>query len=109
MIRDDAQKLVDRLQEHFDASGCAMTASVAPHAYQVDFAAPGGGRPRIFRYQVRLTDGQRMSLLDLDEAEGLLETVGQGAAQPWDADRLFAAVATQGLAVGPLEVAEPPD
>lgn len=107
MIRDDTQKLVDRLQERFDAVGCAMTASVAPQAYQVDFAAPGGGRPRIFRYRVKLTDATRVSMLELDEAEALLETVSGAAPQGWDAERVFAAVAAQGLAVDPIGATEP--
>jgi hypothetical protein len=109
MIRDDAQKLVDRFQEHFDAGDCGITASVAPQTHQIDFAAPGGGRPRIFRYKVRLTDGRRISLLDLDEAEVLLGTLREGAGQVWGADRLFDAAAAQGLAVAPVEVAELPD
>lgn len=108
MIRDEAQKLVDRFQEAFSAAGCPVQAAVEPIHYQVEFHAPGGGRPRIFRYKIKLSGEASQCLLDLDDAEVLLDSLPEPP-ELSSPESFFAALAAGGMAVEPLPVAELPE
>lgn len=96
MIRDDAEKLAASLQAALgEASGVTATSSARDK--RVEFAAPGGGRPHIIRYSIRIADGSRATHLTLDDAEDFLPVVVPG----WGADAVFQALAARGFAVVP--------
>jgi len=88
VIRDEAEKLSLALQERLGSSG--LTCGVKPFAKEVEFNAPGGGRPRIVRYQIVVSGGGREAHLSLDEAEELLEAVGTDP----PAEQVFAQIAS---------------
>lgn len=88
MIRDEAEKLSGALQEHLGSSS-GLHCAVRPVTKEVEFNAPGGGRPRLVRYQIVVSGGGREAQLSLDEAEELLGAV---AADP-PAEQVFAQIA----------------
>lgn len=90
MIRDEAEKLCERLVERFGAEG--LTATVAASDERIEFAAPGGGRPHIIRYKIRIAAGEREALVEMDDAEELLESPAD-----WDVNALFAEISGRGL------------
>lgn len=98
MIRDEAEKLSAALQERFGAGGSGITTAVESQSTRVEFTAPGGARPHIIRYQIKVSGGGRVAHLDLDNAEALLSAVpavpaGEGP------DRLFEQIVALGLSV----------
>lgn len=74
MIRDDAERLCERLRERFGAEG--LTAEVVASEERIEFAAPGGARPRIIRYKIRVAAGGREATVEIDDCEELLDRAG---------------------------------
>lgn len=105
MIRDDAEKLAGRLQEAFGGPGAGITAASAPSDTRVEFAPPGGARPHIIRYRIRIADAYREAFLDLDDAESLLD----GLVASWGPDQILAEVEARGFAVDAIPQAAEPD
>lgn len=105
MIRDDAEKLAARLQEAFGGPAAGITATSAPSDTRVEFAPPGGARPHIIRYSIRIADASREAFLDLDDAESLLG----GLADGWGPDQVLAEIAARGFAVDAIPEAAAPD
>lgn len=97
MIRDDAQQLVDQLQKLFDAAGSPLRASVDLEHHQVEFAPPGGAKPRIFRYRIQVAGATRRGVLDLDDAQALAASAEAG--MTWEPNSVFAAMAALGAAI----------
>ncbi|MGH8900191.1 MAG: hypothetical protein ACRDYA_00545 [Egibacteraceae bacterium] len=98
MLQTDAQRIATAIEERINegrSAGQTVTATVETHSQRPTFAAPGGGRPVFIRYQVQVTDGARVAMLDLDQAETLLEDIEPD----WDTDRLFDAIRSRGLPV----------
>lgn len=80
-------KLSAALQERFGTAS-ELTCAVKPIAKEIEFNAPGGGRPRIVRYQIVVSGAGREAQLSLDEAEELLGSL-EADAPP---DAVFAAI-----------------
>ncbi|MGH2718611.1 MAG: hypothetical protein ACRDJU_08540 [Actinomycetota bacterium] len=95
MIRDEAIKLSEALQERLGAAS-GLTCAVEPVTKEIEFNAPGGGRPRLVRYRIVVSGEGREAHLSLDEAEQLLGSVGSDA----PVDRVFAAIASVTGAAG---------
>ena len=87
MVRDEALKLSAALQERFGTAS-ELTCAVKPIAKEIEFNAPGGGRPRIVRYQIVVSGAGREAHLSLDEAEELLGSLETDAPP----DAVFAAI-----------------
>jgi predicted ArsR family transcriptional regulator len=66
---------------------------------RVEFNAPGGGRPTLVRYKIRIRDEARVGHLGLDEAEALLGDLDAA----WGPDRIFEEIAARGGALDPAE------
>ena len=76
-------------------SGSPVTAEMEVHARSPEKTAPGAG-PVIFTwYEIRISDGQRVAGLEVDEANALLDDIDD----TWDADRLFSAIESLGIPV----------
>ena len=105
MIRDDAENLAARLQEAFGGPGAGITATSAPSDTRVEFAPPGGARPHIIRYSIRIADATREAFLGLDDAESLLGGLVPG----WDPERVLAEVAARGFSVDDIAQVSAPD
>ena len=97
MIRDEAEKLSTSLTERFAAQAPGVLAEVHAMSNRVEFAAPGGGRPTLVRYRIRIRDEERVGYLGLDEARALLDAVAPG----WGPDRIFEEIIARGGAVEP--------
>lgn len=82
-------KLSAALQERFGTAS-ELTCAVKPMTKEIEFNAPGGGRPRIVRYQIVVSGAGREAQLSLDEAEELLGSL-ETDARP---DAVFAAIAS---------------
>lgn len=98
MLQTDALRIAAAVEERMNKGrpdDHAITATVKADQRQGELSAPGGGRPTFIRYHVKVTDGVRVTVLDLDQASELLEDIEPG----WDADRLFEAVRSRGLPV----------
>jgi hypothetical protein len=98
MLQTDAQRIAAAIEERMntdDPIDQTITATVETHQQRPAFAAPGGGRPTFIRYYVRITDGARTAVLDLDQASALLDDIEPG----WDPDQLFNAISSRGLPV----------
>ena len=104
MIRDEAEKLSTSLTERFALRAPGVLAEVEAISNRIEFAAPGGGRPTLVRYRIRIRDEARVGHLGLDEAQALLDTLGSlGApdapdvpAAGWGPDRIFEEIAARG-------------
>ena len=104
MIRDEAEKLSTSLTERFALRAPGVLAEVEAISNRIEFAAPGGGRPTLVRYRIRIRDQARVGHLGLDEAQALLDTLGSlGApdapdvpAAGWGPDRIFEEIAARG-------------
>ena len=101
MIRDDAAKLAADLQERFGGPDAAVTAESAPSDTRVEFAAPGGARPHIIRYFIRIAGAGNEAFLPLDDAEALLAELAPGLT----AEAILAAVAARGYPLEPIVLA----
>ena len=99
MIRDDAEKLSIWLTERFAHQAPGVLAEVEALSNRVEFNAPGGGRPTLVRYKIRIRDDARVGHLGLDEAEALLGDLDAA----WGPDRIFEEIAARGGAVDPAE------
>jgi hypothetical protein len=99
MIRDDAEKLSTLLTERFVHQAPGVLAEVEALSNRIEFNAPGGGRPTLVRYKIRIRDEARVCHLGLDEAEALLDDLDEG----WGPDRIFEEIAARGGAVEPAE------
>ena len=104
MIRDEAEKLSTLLTERLALQAPGVLAEVEAISNRIEFAAPGGGRPTLVRYRIRIRDEARVGHLGLDEAQALLDTLGSlGApdapdvpAAGWGPDRIFEEIAARG-------------
>jgi len=107
VIRDEAEKLSTSLTERFALRAPGVLAEVEAISNRIEFAAPGGGRPTLVRYRIRIRDEARVGHLGLDEAQALLDTLGNlGAsdapdapdvpAAGWGLDRIFEEIAARG-------------
>jgi len=104
VIRDEAEKLSTSLTERFALRAPGVLAEVEAISNRIEFAAPGGGRPTLVRYRIRIRDEARVGHLGLDEAQALLDTLGSlGApdapdvpAAGWGPDRIFEEIAARG-------------
>ncbi|HEU5001281.1 MAG TPA: hypothetical protein VFW71_00690 [Actinomycetota bacterium] len=90
MIRDEAEKLCERLRERFGGEGSEFTAEVAASDERVEFAAPGGARPHIIRYKIRVTAGEQEALVSLEDCESALD-----ASTGRNAEALFREIAAR--------------
>jgi hypothetical protein len=98
MLQTDAQKLATAIEECINTSrptGQRITATVETHSQRSNFAAPGGGRPTFVWYRLKITDGARVTTLDLDQASMLFDDIKPD----WDPDRLFDGIRARGLPV----------
>jgi len=102
VIRDEAAKLSTLLTERFALQAPGVLAEVEALSSRVDFNAPGGGRPTLVRYRIRIRDEARVGHLGLDEAQALLDALDAG----WGPDRIFEEIAARGGAVTPATAAE---
>jgi hypothetical protein len=102
MIRDDAEKLSTLLTERCALQAPAVVAEVEALSSRIEFNAPGGGRPTLVRYKIRIRDEARVGHLDLDDAQALLGDLDEG----WGPDRIFEEIAARGGAVEPAGAAE---
>jgi hypothetical protein len=101
VIRDDANKLSAMLQERFGGEDAEVSAAVVPQSTRIEFTAPGGARPHLIRYNIKVAGAGRVALLDLEEAEALLGSLPvDGAGIP---DRVFGEIASRGLSVEALD------
>ncbi len=104
MIRDEAEKLSTSLTERFALRAPGVLAEVEAISNRIEFAAPGGGRPTLVRYRIRIRDEARVGHLGLDEAEALLDALGSldapdapdVPAAGWGPDRIFEEIAARG-------------
>jgi hypothetical protein len=99
MIRDDAEKLSTLLTERLAHQAPGVLAEVEALSNRIEFNAPGGGRPTLVRYKIRIRDEARVGHLGLDEAQALLDDLDPG----WGPDRIFEEIAARGGAVEPAE------
>jgi hypothetical protein len=98
MFEGKAKKLAAAIEERMKrpAPGAlAITAEVEVHARRPDSTAPGAGPVTFTWYEIRISDGERVAGLEVDEAGALLDDIDEG----WDADRLFAAIESLGVPV----------
>ena len=95
MIRDEAEKLSRLLTERFALQAPGVLAEVEAMSNRIEFAAPGGGRPTLVRYRIRIRDEARVGHLDLDEAQDLLDALDAPGAG-WGPDRIFEEIAARG-------------
>lgn len=98
MIRDEAEKLCGALQGCFGGPGAEVVAAVEPQSTRIEFTAPGGARPHIIRYKIRISGPGRVARLELAEAETLLDRLSAGPRDDTP-DTVFAEIAAAGLAV----------
>ena len=114
MIRDEAEKLSRLLTERFALQAPGVLAEVEAMSNRIEFAAPGGGRPTLVRYRIRIRDEARVGHLGLDEAKALLDALdaaagaaeAAGTVRPWGPDRVFEEIVARGGAVTPATAAE---
>ena len=102
MIRDEAEKLSTSLTERFALRAPGVLAEVEAISNRIEFAAPGGGRPTLVRYRIRIRDEARVGHLGLDEAQALLDALDAPDAG-WGPDRIFEEIAARG---GVVDLAE---
>ena len=95
MIRDEAAKLATLLTEHFALQAPGVLAEVEALGSRIEFNAPGGGRPTLFRYRIRIRDEARVCRLGLDEAQDLLDALDADDAG-WGPDRIFEEITARG-------------
>ena len=98
MFEGKARKLAAAIEERMKgrAPGSRpITAEVAVHARRPDSTAPGAGPVTFTWYEIRISDGDRVAGLEVDEAGALLDDIDES----WDADRLFAAIESLGVPV----------
>ncbi len=105
MIRDEAEKLSTLLTERFALQAPGVLAEVEAISNRIEFAAPGGGRPTLVRYRIRIRDEARVGYLGLDEARALLDALDALDAPDagWGPDRIFEEIAARG---GVVDLAE---
>jgi hypothetical protein len=102
VIRDEAEKLSTLLTERLALQAPGVLAEVEAISNRIEFAAPGGGRPTLVRYRIRIRDEARVGHLGLDEARALLDALD--APDPgWGPDRIFEEIAARG---GVVDLAE---
>ena len=101
MIRDEAEKLARLLTERLTLQAPGVLAEVEAISNRIEFAAPGGGRPTLVRYRIRIRDEARVGHLSLDEAQGLLDALDSPNVPDvrWGPDRVFEEIAARGGAV----------
>jgi len=92
VIRDEAAKLSTLLTERFAVQAPGVLAEVEALSSRTEFNAPGGGRPTLVRYKIRIQDEARVGHLGLDEARDLLDALDAG----WGPDRIFEEIAARG-------------
>src|SRR5207302_9901410 len=75
VIRAEAEKLSTWLTERLALQAPGVLAEVEAISNRIEFAAPGGGRPTLVRYRIRIRDEARVGHLGLDEAQALLDAL----------------------------------
>ena len=97
------------LTERFALQVPGLLAEVEAISNRIEFAAPGGGRPTLVRYRIRIRDEARVGHLGLDEAQALLDALDAPDALDtgWGPDRIFEEIAARGGAIEPADPAEP--
>jgi hypothetical protein len=103
MFEGKAKRLAAAIGERMSGAaaasgGRAVTVEMEVHARKPDKTAPGAGPVTFTWYEIRISDGERVAGLEVDEAAALLEDIDES----WDADRLFAAIESLGV---PIETA----
>ncbi len=101
MLRDDARKLAEAIDERVnaDAADKAVTATVQANELRPSGVPPGAGRPTFVRYRIQVSDGKRQATLDLAQAEVLLDAMGPGCG----ADEVFELAQRQDVVVEDAE------
>ncbi|HEY2764430.1 MAG TPA: hypothetical protein VGJ13_10535 [Pseudonocardiaceae bacterium] len=105
MLVDDARKIAAAIEERFNAgaeTSPAVTAKVKSEELSPKSIPAGAGRPVFRRYFISIADSTRIAVLDLNQAGGLLDEVGED----WDPDRLFEAIRARDV---PVEDAPAPE
>jgi hypothetical protein len=114
MFEGKAKKLAvaieERMREAATASGTSassassgssggreITVEMEVHARSPEKTAPGAGPVTFVWYEIRISDGERVAGLEVDEASALLGDIDDS----WDADRLFSAIEALGIPVDP--------
>lgn len=98
MFEGKAKKLAAAIEERMNVrapEGRPITAEVEVHARRPESTAPGAGPVTFTWYEIRISDGERVAGLEVDEAGALLGDIDD----TWDADRLFAAIESLGVPV----------
>jgi hypothetical protein len=100
MFEGKAKRLAAAIEERMSGSAAAsggrpVTAEMEVHARQPRSTAPGAGPVTFTWYEIRVSDGERVASLEVDEAAALLEDMEES----WDADRLFAAIESLGVPI----------
>lgn len=73
----------------------AITAQMEAHARSPESTAPGAGPVTFTWYEIRISDGERVAGLEVEEATALLDDIDD----TWDADRLFSAIESLGIPI----------
>jgi hypothetical protein len=79
------------------SGGRAITAEMEVHARSPESTAPGAGPVTFTWYEIRISDGERVAGLEVEEASALLDDMDD----TWDADRLFSAIESLGVPIEP--------
>jgi hypothetical protein len=108
VIRDEAEKLSTLLTERLALRAPGVVAEVEAISNRIEFHAPGGARPTLVRYRIRIRDEARVGHLGLDEAQALLDTLDapdgpDASGAGWGPDRVFEEVTARGGAVHLVE------
>lgn len=96
MLSSDADRIATALQDEVgEEATSGISVTVKAERSQPKSTAPGAGRPTFARYYIRVTDGSREALLDLGQAETLLDDIEVNA----DADSVFEAIRSHDVPV----------
>lgn len=98
MLRSDARKIATALQEKVGegaTTGQGVSVTVETDQTQPNYSPPGAGRPTFIRYYIRISDGARTALLDLDQAAA----VHHGIEADSDPDSVFDAIRSQEVSI----------
>ena len=99
MLRDDARKIAEAINERVDGdaadAGKAVTATVEASEMRPSNVPIGAGRPTFIQFQIQISDGTRLANLDLDQAALLLDNLEPGCV----ADQVFDAIRGQDVPI----------
>jgi len=96
MLVDDAREIAAAIEERLSASACqGVKATVKSEQMSPKTVPAGAGRPVLTNYFIQIDDGTRLAVLNLGQADGLLDEIEQ----EWNSDRLFEAIRALGVPV----------